>query len=169
MTGMKKRQFSCGFRIFAAVCFFVYLVILIRLIIFKNPLEQTLRDAGGWSMDAVRCHLETANLKLGHTIRLYLRYWERLGYIAFANLVYNVIAFIPFGIAVPVIRDRGHSFWLTFLSGTLFSAAIELTQLITLIGECDVDDVILNSAGVLAGWILYRIGSGLLRRIRQTT
>ena len=138
MTGMKKRQFSCGFRIFAAVCFFVYLVILIRLIIFKNPLEQTLRDAGGWSMDAVRCHLETANLKPGHTIRLYLRYWERLGYIAFANLVYNVIAFIPFGIAVPVIRDRGHSFWLTFLSGTLFSAAIELTQLITLIGECDV-------------------------------
>ena len=120
---MKKRQFSCGFRIFAAVCFFVYLVILIRLIIFKNPLEQTLRDAGGWSMDAVRCHLETANLKPGHTIRLYLRYWERLGYIAFANLVYNVIAFIPFGIAVPVIRDRGHSFWLTFLSGTLFSAS----------------------------------------------
>lgn len=107
MTGMKKRQFSRGFRIFAAVCFFVYLVILIRLIIFKNPLEQTLREAGGWSMDAVRCHLETANLKLGHTIRLYLRYWERLGYIAFANLVYNVIAFIPFGIAVPVIRDGG--------------------------------------------------------------
>ena len=149
MTGMKKRQFSRGFRIFAAVCFFVYLVILIRLIIFKNPLEQALREAGGWSMDAVRCHLETANLKPGHTIRLYLRYWERLGYIAFANLVYNVIAFIPFG--------------------TLFSAAIELTQLITLIGECDVDDVILNSAGVLAGWILYRIGSGILRRIRKTT
>lgn len=120
-------------------------------------------------MDAVRCHLETANLKPGHTIRLYLRYWERLGYIAFANLVYNVIAFIPFGIAVPVIRDRGHSFWLTFLSGTLFSAAIELTQLITLIGECDVDDIILNSAGVLTGWILYRIGSGILRRIRKTT
>ena len=166
MTGKKKKQYSRGFRIFTAVCFLIYLAILIRLIIFKNPLEQTIREAGGWSLAAVRHHLGTANFTPGHTIRLYLRYWERLGYIAFANLVYNVIAFIPFGIAVPVIRSKGHSFWLTFLSGTLFSAAIELTQLVTLIGECDIDDVILNSAGVLFGWILYRVGSAIFWKLQ---
>lgn len=169
MTGMKKRQFSRGFRIFAAVCFFVYLVILIRLIIFKNPLEQT--PPGSRRMEYGRRPVSSGDREpeAGAYDPVVSALLGAPGYIAFANLVYNVIAFIPFGIAVPVIRDRGHSFWLTFLSGTLFSAAIELTQLITLIGECDVDDVILNSAGVLAGWILYRIGSGILRRIRKTT
>jgi glycopeptide antibiotics resistance protein len=37
--------------------------------------------------------------------------------------------------------------------------AIELLQLFTLTGVCDVDDLILNMTGVLIGYIAYRIVS----------
>lgn len=152
-----------AFRILAGSCFIIYLFFLIKLIVFKNPLEQTMEVVNGWSVEAVKAHLETANFTPFHTVRLYIRYWDRLGIIAFENLVYNVVAFVPFGIAVPVLLNRKHTFLLTFLTGTLLSAAIEGTQLITLLGECDVDDVILNAAGVLVGWGIYWIGSRIYR------
>jgi len=151
------------FRILTGICFVIYLFFLIKLIIFKNPLEQTMEVVNGWSVEAVKAHLETANFTPFHTIRLYLRYWDRLGTIAFENLVYNVVAFVPFGIAQPILLNRKNTFLLTFLAGTLLSAAIEGTQLVTLLGECDVDDVILNAAGVLIGWGMYWVGSRIYR------
>lgn len=166
MSRRKKKQIPASFRAVVGICFCVYLILLIKLIVLKNPLEHSRLASGTWTLDAVREHLQTANFQPGHTIRLYLRHWESLGYIAFANLVYNVVAFIPFGIAVPILRNRRHTFWLTAISGILFSAAIELTQLVTLLGECDVDDVILNGAGVLVGWFFYRIGMVIWHRLR---
>lgn len=165
MVRKRKKRIPAPFRVLTGICFMVYLLLLIKLIVFKNPLEHSPLAAGTWSWDSVRAHLETANFIPGHTIRLYLRHWERLGQIAFANLVYNVVAFIPFGIAVPVLLDRRHSFWFTAVSGILFSVAIELTQLITLLGECDIDDVILNGAGAVLGWLFFIAGKELWHRL----
>lgn len=148
--GQKFRRITAG-------CLAVYLVLLIRMIVFKNPWEETMLAADGWSWEAVLSHLETANLVPFYTIKLYITYWEKLGRIAFVNLVYNVVAFIPFGIAVPILRGDRSSFWFTMITGFLLSAGIELTQLITLLGECDVDDVILNVAGVFLGWLIYAV------------
>lgn len=164
MARKRKKQIPVAFRVLTGSCFILYLLLLIKLIVFKNPLERSPLAAGTWSWEMVRAHLETANFMPGHTIRLYLRHWERLGQIAFRNLVYNVVAFVPFGIAVPVLLDRRHSFWFTAISGTLFSVAIELTQLITLLGECDIDDVILNGAGVILGWLFFIAGKDIWHR-----
>lgn len=159
-AGQKFRRITAG-------CLAVYLVLLIRMIVFKNPWEETMLVTDGWSWEAVRSHMETANFVPFHTINLYITYWEKLGRIAFVNLVYNVIAFIPFGLAVPIVRGADRvSFWFTMITGFLLSAGIELTQLITLLGECDVDDVILNTAGVFLGWLIYAVCYVISRIVR---
>lgn len=137
--------------------FILYLALLIKLIIFKHPLEQTLLITVGWSPEAVLNHMHTGNYTPFHTIRLYLRHWNWLGHISFANLIYNVIAFIPFGIIVPILRRERKSFFFTLITGISLSVFIEMTQLVGLLGEFDVDDIILNGAGVLAGLVFYKL------------
>ena len=145
--------------------FFLYLALLIKLIIFKHPMEQMLLMTVGWSPEAVLDHMHTGNYTPFHTIRLYLRHWNWLGHISFANLIYNVIAFVPYGIIVPILRRGRKSFGFTLITGILLSALIEMTQLFGLLGEFDVDDIILNSIGVFVGLMIYklfRIGKGNL-------
>ena len=44
----------------------------------------------------------------------------------------------------------------TLLSFEL-SLAVELIQLITKVGSCDVDDMLLNTLGAAAGYLCYRL------------
>ena len=46
----------------------------------------------------------------------------------------------------------------------LFSCGVELTQLVTRRGSCDVDDVILNTLGGLLGYLLFALSRRLARR-----
>lgn len=61
-----------------------------------------------------------------------------------------------------------------FLYGLSVSLAIEMIQLtISLLSlgtrSVDVDDLILNSAGTLIGFLLYRVVYQILRNIKRTT
>ena len=151
-----KKEKSNSVHILLWFAFILYLLLLVKLIIFKYPLSDTLLGQNGWSSEAVIKHLHEGNFTPFHTIRLYLRHWNWLGRISVENLIYNILAFVPYGVLLPLIR-RDNGFFFTFLTGTLLSAAIEYFQLVTLLGVFDVDDIILNSFGVLLGYILYRI------------
>lgn len=76
---------------------------------------------------------------------------------AVVNLVGNVVMFIPLGIFLPTVWKKMQKFWKMLLTGTAVIVAIELTQLLTLRGSCDVDDLILNLCGIAVGYILWRI------------
>ena len=71
------------------------------------------------------------------------------------NLLGNIAAFIPMGILVPLISPRlfGHPYRILVM-GMLNSAAIEVVQLVTRLGSCDIDDVILNTIGVIIGYLM---------------
>ena len=81
----------------------------------------------------------------------------------------NVVVFVPFGAALamatwPDRRPPGLLWWgRALLIGILFSLSIEVTQLSVPGRMTDIDDVILNTAGVLiglvAGYIVVRLGS----------
>ena len=43
---------------------------------------------------------------------------------------------------------------------------IELIQLFTLLGSCDIDDLLLNTIGAVIGWLLWRAGHYLSHRFR---
>jgi glycopeptide antibiotics resistance protein len=78
------------------------------------------------------------------------------GTFSYRVLVGNVIAFIPLGILVPLLRPR-NGIPLALVSGLALSTAIELGQLAVSLQvgygyrSADVDDVILNVLGTAIG------------------
>lgn len=101
------------------------------------------------------------NLKPFHTIRLYLPLLHRepesdLFRQAVVNLVGNVVMFVPLGMFLPAWVKKP-SFWKILLTGAAVICLIELLQLVTLLGCCDVDDLLLNLVGVSLGYGLYRL------------
>jgi len=73
----------------------------------------------------------------------------------------NVLAFVPVGILVPLLRPADRRPWLTVLVvGFGLSLAIEFGQLVgsLIVGfnyrQADVDDLIVNTVGAVAGYAL---------------
>lgn len=80
--------------------------------------------------------------------------WVRL---ALINLLGNVVMFIPLGFFLPRVFLRLQAFWKTLLTACLLISLIEALQLFTLLGSCDIDDLILNLLGVALGYGLHKL------------
>jgi hypothetical protein len=83
----------------------------------------------------------------------------------------NVLVFVPFGLLLPAIWPWLRRPWRMLLAGLSVSAAIELSQLAvsSYLGYhyrmTDVDDVLLNTCGVLLGFAGFALlERGLFRR-----
>lgn len=68
------------------------------------------------------------------------------------NLIGNFAMFIPTGILTPLLYRNLDSLKKTVLTGFLISLAIEVIQLPLAVRCSDVDDLILNTLGCLAGY-----------------
>ena len=73
---------------------------------------------------------------------------------AAANLLGNVVLFVPLGIFLPRLFAVLRSFWRYFLLTVLLIVLLELTQAATGLGTFDVDDILLNLLGATLGWLL---------------
>ena len=60
--------------LFKRTIFFIYLLIVIKLIIFKYPYEQLKASADSWEKGVILEGLDTANFTLFKTIRMYIKY-----------------------------------------------------------------------------------------------
>lgn len=146
-------------------CFFViYLLLIVKFIIFKYPyerlpaMEQLFAVVQGWSRNVVRDGLAAANFIPLKTIRMYIRYADRLN--SFENLAGNILIFVPFGILLPMMGERKIGFSDVLLGALALVLGIELFQLFSSFGVFDVDDIILNCLGAVLGYfgyVLYRI------------
>lgn len=76
---------------------------------------------------------------------------------AIVNLAGNVVMFIPLGLFLPLTFAKLQKLWKTLLCVTLMITAVELAQLFTLVGSCDVDDLLLNLLGAGLGYGLYKL------------
>lgn len=69
--------------------------------------------------------------------------------------ILNLIIFMPFGIALPIISGeikwKKHGLICFFIS-----LAFEITQLFTLIGGFAADDLLMNTLGYFAGALIYK-------------
>ena len=98
------------------------------------------------------------NLELFREIRRFYQYRHQLGMEAFLlNVVGNVIAFLPCGFFLPVILKNGRKWYSICLLSFGISLCIETIQLICKVGSFDVDDLLLNTAGGILGFVLYCI------------
>ena len=78
----------------------------------------------------------------------------RFYFIFFAEIFGNLLLLFPFGFLTKCLYPQKR-IQTVVLYGLLLSICIELTQLLLQIGICDIDDVILNTAGAAAGALLY--------------
>ncbi|GGD55807.1 VanZ family protein [Paenibacillus nasutitermitis] len=94
------------------------------------------------------------------TIRMYVQYADHFNVRNWlVNVVGNVAVFVPFGVWLPFLfRIRFFPLLFLFVVG-LF--ALESLQLLLRRGTFDVDDVLLNTIGIIAGYLLYTAGRKL--------
>lgn len=98
-------------------------------------------------------------------IMRFYTYRELVGFKAFMlNLFGNVLAFIPYGVMVPIISRKNRKFFRVFVMTFLLSLIIECVQLICRVGTFDVDDLILNTLGGIIGYIIFRLMNRIRRR-----
>lgn len=74
-----------------------------------------------------------------------------------ANLIGNIIGFMPFGFLMPVLSKRFLNLKMIVLSTFCLSLVFELTQLIFRFGNFDVDDLILNTFGGVLGYFVISL------------
>lgn len=70
----------------------------------------------------------------------------------------NLLAFIPFGILVPIVFEHHFKTYFKFI--TLFVSLIlcmEIVQLVTYLGSFDIEDIIINTMGATIGFCSYKI------------
>ncbi|MFW2512418.1 VanZ family protein [Demequina sp. SO4-13] len=87
---------------------------------------------------------------------------------AWDNLVGNIALFLPFGFVTACLVRGGFLIRVaaTFISGFVLSLSIEISQYV--LGRvADVDDVLLNSAGALAGGLLGALLSVIVLSTRR--
>lgn len=89
---------------------------------------------------------------------------------AAVQIIGNVLLAVPFGVFVRILIVRQTPVKLLLLAAA-FPAAVELAQLLTglalnnMYRNVDIDDFILNFAGVCLGYALYLILPGKIKRI----
>lgn len=81
--------------------------------------------------------------------------------IAHAYFIENIIMFIPFGLLAPMVFERMRKVRFCVFIGFLCSCGIELSQLITQRGYCQLDDVVTNTVGMLVGWGIWKMLSSV--------
>lgn len=84
------------------------------------------------------------------------------GSVAFANVVGNILIFIPLGVYASWLRYRAAA-WVTMLTVASVSVAVEIIQGVFGVGASDIDDVILNCIGGLIGNLAFRLLSATMR------
>lgn len=105
---------------------------------------------------------ETSRINLipFNTLNRYLfmesRTLDNWNVVSLINLVGNSFLFSPIGIVLPLLYKKFDSFKIIFLTGLMTTLSIEFIQ-IFIKRSVDIDDIILNTIGVIIGYILYKI------------
>ena len=136
------------------ILFAIYILLMIYFLFFA---ELTGRSHGA------TYHY---NLILFKEIKRFIVYRHQIGmWSVLLNLVGNVLIFLPFGMIVPFLSKNYKKFWIVTLLTFDMSLLVELIQLMTKVGSCDVDDLLLNTIGGMLGFACYAIAVRCRRKL----
>ena len=145
--------------------FIIYLLVILRVIIFKYPFSQLMEIVRTWEKHVILEGLNTANFIPFKTIRMYIDYSYKLN--SFENLVGNIVVFIPFGFLFPYVYRSGRNFLVMLFNALLLVLGIEIFQLFSAFGAFDVDDILLNCTGAVIGYLGYLLRESFRGKERQ--
>ncbi|WP_228040664.1 VanZ family protein [Streptomyces chromofuscus] len=129
-------------RALAMACAFAFMVafavVLARLTLQPSPASEALTHS---------------NLRPGDSLRAYLDQPQLRD--AVKQIGGNLLLGVPFGVLVPVLAPRSRGILRVALLTAVVMLTVELAQGAMITGRAfDIDDVILNTTGALAGYLL---------------
>ena len=130
-----------------------YVLVLLNIIVFQH---LTYLSTGTTYQEHLMERIALGNYIPFSTIAQYATgnpTWQ----IALRNIFGNILMFIPFGILLPCLFEWAYSFKRIILCGFAFSFGLEMIQLLSINGSFDVDDLILNTLGVVTGYFCLRL------------
>ncbi|WP_062496265.1 VanZ family protein [Paenibacillus sp. 32O-W] len=141
-------------RIAGVVLFILYLYFLLHITLFTGHLLLQLKTG-------------LPPMKLQPTI-VHLMLTKSIGFIL-RNLVGNILLFVPFGFLIPIIflstqKKPGIEATAVIILGLLTTLTIEILQRFVALRIFDIDDIILNTIGVIIGYLIYRLSKLLIMR-----
>lgn len=137
-----KKNLKNAFRNIPMVVFITYLLLLIYLTLFSQYFGRI------WFHRSI-------NLMPFVTIYRYIVSSNNPG-LALMNLAGNIIAFMPFGLLLPMVLKNQMHFLFIFCCIFSTSISIEIIQYILGVGVTDIDDIILNVIGGMLGYCLFK-------------
>lgn len=137
-------------KVLSKIFFAVYILFVIKVIIFKYPMEQLRAIAATWQRSVILEGLGTANFTPLKTIKMYIDYAYKLNSVE--NLAGNILVFVPLGFLLPMVSDECRKFSVTMVNAFAFVVGIEVFQLFSAFGAFDVDDILLNCLGAAIGY-----------------
>lgn len=145
----------------AIILLLVYMMMLTKKILFKKGGYRYYKNyfAREYKQYSTKEGWKMANTVPFHTIRLYKKGLERNNTSAEYNIWGNLLGFVPLGLLLPLAWPWFRHGIKIILAGFIVSLGYETTQLLTGLGIWDVDDLLLNTAGTLLGYILFFIGA----------
>lgn len=132
-TLLKKKKIKES-QLIAGEILFLFLVVVLASTVFTRPSKEV------------------------HTYEL-LPFWSWYEILAgntalFEEIVLNMILLLPAGMLLPFVFDKKIKWYKAFVVGFIFSAFIEVCQLVLCRGLFEWDDMIHNALGAMAGCIM---------------
>ncbi len=144
-------------RVLSWFVFAGYLIALIYFLFFSEQMGRVPSNEYKYSLEPFR------------EIRRYIIYRKEIGFFnVMLNLFGNIICFVPFGFVLPIMSNKQRGIFKITVLTFLTSLLVELIQLLSKVGSCDVDDIILNTLGGFLGYVLFAIGLWIYRRLRKS-
>ena len=112
----------------------------------------------GWAVVTVFVTLlrsEPNDLPRGSAIAAFpclARSYQRFTLQIWLNVLLNIALFVPLGVLLPLLWKPFRKWYAALGAGFGVSLLIELAQLLTARGMCDVDDLFTNTLGAMLGW-----------------
>ena len=147
-------------RTFASLLFVAHIFIVIKFVLLKNPDDLKSHFAHEYSSELLQENISQGNYIPFHTVPFYLTGTDKLRYNK-ENLVGNIVLFFPFGILLPLLFKNLRSFRKVLAIIFAISLCLELIQLFAILGNFDVDDVLLNLFGASLGFGTYILAKEL--------
>lgn len=84
----------------------------------------------------------------------YLSAWHQWSLSEFQLIIFNVLMFVPLGFLIPLLGGRTRRFMPVLLTALAVTTGIELIQMISRRGIFELDDILHNTIGSIAGYLI---------------
>ena len=142
---MKRKLFQAGFAF--------YIILMLWLLFIR---WRSIEITDYWSQLAGRVNLIPFS-SVGSMLRNlwhhpYPSVWRQVVY----NVGGNIVMFVPLGFFLRVLFPKCRRFLRCMGTVAVIMTVVELVQLFSLRGFCEIDDVMLNILGAAIGWLIVK-------------